>query len=71
MMIFGIAVTAGMVGSYLDPYSPPVLLEVVGVVTAGAFVLTLLAVWGIERRVIAEREAEAAPFAKGLAEIWA
>lgn len=71
MMIFGIAVTAGTTGAFLDPYSPAVLIEVVSVVTVGAFVLTVLAVWGIERRVIAERDSEAAPFRQGLAEIWA
>ncbi|MBN2631062.1 MAG: BCD family MFS transporter [Rhodobacteraceae bacterium] len=71
MMIFGIAVTAGTVGHFLAPYSPQLLLEIVGIVTGGAVVLTTLAVWGIERRVIAEREAESAPFMEGLAQIWA
>ncbi len=71
MMILGIAVTAGTVGALLDPYTPALLLEIVGCVTAGAVVLTTLAVWGIERRVIAEREAEATPFRQGMAEVWA
>ena len=70
MMILGIAVTAGTVGALLDPYSPALLLEIVGVVTGGAIVLTALAVWGIERRVVAERAAEALPFRAGLAEVW-
>jgi MFS transporter, BCD family, chlorophyll transporter len=71
MMIFGIAVTAGTVGHFLNPYTPALLLEIVGIVTIGAVVLTTLAVWGIESRVIAEREAEQAPFREGLAQIWA
>ncbi|TGD66102.1 MFS transporter [Tabrizicola sp. WMC-M-20] len=71
MMIFGIAVTAGTVGHFLNPYTPTLLLEIVGVVTLGAVVLTILAVWGIESRVIAEREADPAPFRQGLAQIWA
>lgn len=71
MMILGIAVTAGTVGALLDPYTPALLLEIVGVVTGGAVVLTALAVWGIERRVVAEREAETLPFRAGLAEVWA
>ncbi|MDO9640468.1 MAG: BCD family MFS transporter [Pseudotabrizicola sp.] len=71
MMIFGIAVTAGTVGHFLNPYTPLLLLEIVGIVTLGAVGLTLLAVWGIERRVIAEREADPAPFRQGLAQIWA
>ena len=70
MMIFGIAVTAGTVGAFLDPYTPALLLKIVGIVTVGAVVLTVLAVWGIERRVIAERESEAASFRQGLAEVW-
>lgn len=71
MMILGIAVTAGTVGALLDPYTPALLLEIVGVVTGGAVILTALAVWGIERRVAAERETETLPFRQGLAEVWA
>lgn len=71
MMILGIAVTAGTVGHFLAPYSPGLLLEIVGIVTLGAVVLTILAVWGIERSVIAEREADPAPFRQGMAEVWA
>lgn len=71
MMILGIAVTAGTVGALLDPYTPALLLKIVGAVTAGAVVLTVLAVWGIERRVVAEREAEVLPFRQGMAEVWA
>ena len=71
LMIFGIAVTATVVGRFLDPYTPLRLLQVVGVVTFGAFAVTTLAVWGIERRVIAVRDAESLPFRQGIAEIWA
>jgi MFS transporter, BCD family, chlorophyll transporter len=71
MMIFGIAVTAGVSGLFLDPYSPQRLLAVVTVVTLGALVLTLLAITGIEARVIAERDPAPMPFRQGLAEIWA
>jgi BCD family chlorophyll transporter-like MFS transporter len=71
MMIFGIAVTAGVVGSQLDPYSGALLLRIVAVVTLGAVVLTTFAVWGIERGVDAAPEPDAMPFRHGLAEIWA
>jgi BCD family chlorophyll transporter-like MFS transporter len=71
MMIFGIAMTAGTVGHFLTDYTPALLLEIVGIVTVGAVVVTTLAVWGIEARVIAEREADLAPFREGLAQIWA
>jgi BCD family chlorophyll transporter-like MFS transporter len=71
MMIFGIAVTAGSVGANLDPYSHPLLLRIVASVTGGAVVLTCLAVWGIERGIVARPEPEPMPFREGLAEIWA
>ena len=73
MMIAGIAITATSVGHFLDPYSPALLLEIVGVVALGAVALTTLAIFGIERRVDATPapEAERMPFRQGLAEIWA
>ncbi len=72
MMIAGIAVTAGTVGIFLDPYTPALLLKIVGIVTVGAVVLTTLAVAGIERRVTpVAREREETPFFDGLREIWA
>lgn len=71
MMIAGIAVTAGTVGIFLDPYTPALLLKIVGIVTVGAVVLTTLAVAGIERRVTpVAREREETPFFDGLREIW-
>lgn len=71
MMIFGIAMTAGISGQFLDPYTPLRLMEVVGVVTLGAFALTCVAVRGIERRVVARPEGPSAPFLDGLREVWA
>ena len=72
MMIFGIALTAATVGSFLDPYSHALLLRIVAIVTGGAVLLTSLAVWGIERSVDARPEPETPmPFREGLAEIWA
>ncbi|NNE87989.1 MAG: BCD family MFS transporter [Silicimonas sp.] len=70
MMIFGIAVTAGVVGNLLDPYSHALLLKIVAIVTGAAVAITALAVWGIEARVIAEREPDPTPFMEGLAEVW-
>ena len=72
MMILGIAATAGTVGAQLDPYSPSRLLVVTGIVTLSAVLLTTLAVWGIERRVIATpSDAAPMPLRQGLAEVWA
>jgi len=71
MMIFGIAMTAGVAGSFLDPYTSARLLSVVTVVVTGAFLLTVLAVWGLEARVTAIREPDTMPFMQGMREIWA
>jgi len=48
MMILGFAVTAGTAGHLLDPYSPQRLLVVTFGVCIAAWVLTLLAVAGLE-----------------------
>ena len=71
MMIFGIAVTSGVIGAMLDPYSPARLMAIVAVVTVGAVLLTSLAIWGIERRVIPARMPDETPLRQGLAEVWA
>ena len=71
MMIFGIALTATLIGNLLDPYSPALLLKLVGAVCVLATLLTALAVWGIEARVQAERQPDPTPFRQGLSEVWA
>ncbi|MFP4273854.1 MAG: BCD family MFS transporter [Paracoccaceae bacterium] len=70
MMIFGIAATAGTVGAFLDPYTPALLLKIVGIVTGGAVLLTVAAVWGIERRVEMRPPEPEARFIDGLREVW-
>jgi MFS transporter, BCD family, chlorophyll transporter len=72
MMIFGIAVTATLVGKFIDPYTPARLLEVVAVVCLGAVALTLLAILRIEQpRHHARPQAQnGVPFREGLAEVW-
>jgi BCD family chlorophyll transporter-like MFS transporter len=48
LMIVGFAVTAGISGKLLDPYTPARLLQVCGGVCTLALVVSLLAVWGVE-----------------------
>jgi len=48
MMVLGIALTAGISGALLDPFSMPRLATVAGGTALGAFLLTLVAVAGIE-----------------------
>jgi BCD family chlorophyll transporter-like MFS transporter len=45
-------------------------LQIVAIVTGSAVIVTALAVWGIEARVIAEREPDPTPFLEGLVEVW-
>ena len=70
MMIFGIAMTAGVVGAMLDPYTPALLIRIVAIVVSAATLLTCLAVWRIERGLIAVSEPDPTPFREGLAEVW-
>ncbi len=73
MMIAGIAVTAGVVGTLIDPYSPARLLIIVASIGGGAIAMTALATAGIERRLDPNPQPvqEETPFREGLAEIWA
>ena len=48
MMIAGFAVTAGVAGTLLDPYSPQRLLAVAGGVCTLAFVVAVVALWRLE-----------------------
>ncbi len=50
MMIAGFAVTAGVAGRLLDPYSPTRLVAVMAVVCGVAVVVTVLALWRLEGR---------------------
>jgi len=73
MMIFGIVVTAGATSHMLHPFSLPLLVHVAIKVAAAAFLVTCLAVIGVERKP--QAEAETAPaqqnFIAALREVWA
>lgn len=71
MMIFGIAMTAGVVGQLLDPYAPGTLIRVVTGVALTAFVVTCIATWRVEHGVTSAPELKAIPFRTSLAEVWA
>lgn len=70
MMIIGIVISAGTAGALLDPYSPARLISVASGVAAVAFVVTIIAVWGVEGAPQAEEKRAAAPFGEALAGIW-
>ncbi len=78
MMIAGMVVTATVAGHLLDPFSPARLVAVSAGVAAVALLVTLLAVWGVERGARAVAPLAAAPagesrpsFRLVLGEVWA
>ena len=73
MMIVGFAVTAGVSGHFLDPYTPQRLIAVSSVVSIIAVCVSALALWGLEghgRAAPALAKART-PFRSALAEVWA
>lgn len=76
MMIVGFAVTAGLAGRFLDPYSPHRLLVVAGTVSLIALVVTIVATFRLEETAavaapLAPRGArDPAAFRTALAQVW-
>jgi BCD family chlorophyll transporter-like MFS transporter len=78
MMIAGFAITAGLAGHWLDPYSPAQLIKVTGTVSVLALGLTLLALRGLEGSPTAPPTAagaasaapERVPFRQALQQVW-
>ena len=76
MMIAGFAVTAGLAGQFLDPFSPQRLVVVTSVVALIAVLITVTAIRNLERRTEPVKDSTApdnAPkpaFREALAEVW-
>ena len=78
MMIVGFIITAGTVGHFLDPFTPARLVTITAIVCVLAFLLTAIAVRGIEAApgtakvgAAAQAGAAAQPFRAALSEVWA
>jgi BCD family chlorophyll transporter-like MFS transporter len=75
MMIMGFAVTAGSAGALLDPFSPMRLVAVTSGVCLIAFIVTAVAITGVEQdpRLVAApaQEPEGSSFMTALREVWA
>ena len=77
MMIAGFIITTVVAGKLLEPFSLPRLVEVTAVVAAGAFLVTCLAVAGVERPrggaggVAAAGAEPPVDFRAALREVWA
>ena len=70
MMIFGIAMTAGILGQFLDPYEPSKLLILTALLGAITLSMTSLAIAGIEKKVMFRREETGTNMREALTEIW-
>ena len=75
MMISGLAMTAGVAGQLLDPYTPERLLAISAVISVVAMTITVVTLFRLEGRVsLGSQEAaptEAKPsFKEALAQVW-
>ena len=73
MMIAGFAVTTGIAGAFLDPYTPLRLVVVTAVVAGMALVLAIVGLYGIEPAIPAAQrpEPQARPaFRVAFEEVW-
>ncbi len=76
MMIAGFAITAGIAGHFLDPFSPQRLIAVSTTISLIAFSITLLAVYKLERSTnisdqsVTASEVQKPPFFVALREVW-
>ena len=71
MMIFGIAITAVILGKILDPFSPKRLLTIVSCLCIFYFFLTTLGVYGIEKKLSKINKKISQPkLLEGLKEVW-
>ncbi len=74
MMIMGFILTTVVAGRFLDPFSMQRLVVIAGVVTGLAFLISVLAVWGVEvkyaKKTVAKPEAEKVNFADALKDVW-
>ena len=72
MMIFGIAMTAGIVGMLLVPYSFELLLKIVAGLTVLTMIISFAATWKIENNLdeIRQTNEEKAPLLEELKSLW-
>jgi BCD family chlorophyll transporter-like MFS transporter len=73
LMIVGFAVTAGLAGRWLDPYSPARLVLVSGTVSLVALCVAWAALWGVEQdgsRAVAPSGDTKPSFRVALAQAW-
>ena len=72
MMIFGIAVTAGVVGVLLNPYSIELLLRIVAGLTVLTLIVSIISTWKIENSLdkVRRKGVEKVPLLEELKSLW-
>jgi MFS transporter, BCD family, chlorophyll transporter len=74
MMIAGFILTTVLAGRFLDPFTMTRLVAVAAVVTGLAFLLSVVAVWGIEQKYASPKATATAqsktPFSVALQNVW-
>jgi BCD family chlorophyll transporter-like MFS transporter len=71
LMIVGFAVTAGLAGRWLDPYTPGRLVAVSGAVSLVALTVAWAALWGVERAPLSRQDDVHKPaFRDALRQVW-
>ena len=72
LMIVGFAVTAGLAGRWLDPYTPGRLVAVSGAVSLTALCVAWAALWGVERdgMALAPVAQDRPRFRAALQQVW-
>jgi len=72
MMIFGFALTSGIAGKFLDPYSPEKVILISGIISTIALLISVIALYRLEGQELenkAKNTVEKTPFRKALADI--
>ncbi len=74
MMIFGFALTSGIAGKFLDPYSPEKVILISGIISSIAFAIAATALYKLEGHGLENKRPSAVqkmPFRKALGDILA
>lgn len=74
MMIMGFAITAGVVGKLIDPYTPEVLLKVSASLSILTSIITAICLWRLEQAgmtPVHEAQKPAVNFKQTFKEVWA
>ncbi len=72
MMIFGFALTSGIAGKFLDPYSPEKVILISGIISSISCSIAVLALYKLEGQELENKKVSTAqklPFKKALADI--